>query len=234
MDLKNVRAIVTGGSSGIGLATAKRLIEEGGRVAIVARHREKLEASAREIGAIPMIGDVSRDEDVKQIVQRAIVEMGEFNVLINNAGFGRFAPLVELPVSDMQEIFATNVIGAMLMGREAARYFVDRQYGNIINIASTAAQRGFAGGTAYCASKFALAAMTECWRAELRKSNVRVMQVNPSEVQTDFVVSSGREARPLSERKLRGKEIADTIAAMLAMDDRGFITDATVWATNPD
>jgi 3-oxoacyl-[acyl-carrier protein] reductase len=121
----------------------------------------------------------------------------------------------------------------MMVGRECAKYFVAQQYGNIINISSTAGRAGFAGGTAYVASKFALAGMTECWRAELRKFNVRVMLLNPSEVQTDFVVNSGREARPFNTTKLQSKEIAHTIAMMLSMDNVGFITEATVWATNP-
>ena len=71
--------------------------------------------------------------------------------------------------------------------------------------------------------------MTECWRAELRKHDIRVMQINPSEVQTDFY-----RGRPLSERKLRAAEIAHAALSMLEMDDRGFITELSVWATNPD
>jgi 3-oxoacyl-[acyl-carrier protein] reductase len=83
------------------------------------------------------------------------------------------------------------------------------------------------------ATKFALAGMTECWRDELRKHNIRVMLINPSEVQTNFVVNSGRPARPFNETKLQATEIAHTAIAMLEMEDRGFITEATVWATNP-
>jgi 3-oxoacyl-[acyl-carrier protein] reductase len=134
----------------------------------------------------------------------------------------------------MQRVYATNVFGAMLVARESARHFVAQSRGNIVNIASTAGQRGFAGGTAYASSKFALSGLTECWRAELRKHNIRVMQVNPSEVQTDFVVSSGRPERALSERKLQAADIAHTIVAMLELPDRGFITETSVWATNPD
>ena len=88
---------------------------------------------------------------------------------------------------------------------------------------------GFAGGTAYASSKFALSGLTECWRAELRKHDIRVMQINPSEVQTAFF-----RGRAFSERKLRGEEIAHAIIAMLSMDDRGFTTEMSVWATNPD
>ena len=97
-----------------------------------------------------------------------------------------------------------------------------------MNVASSAALRGFANGTAYVASKFALHGMTECWRAELRKSNVRVMQINPSEVQTEF-----HARRELNPRKLVGADIAHAIVSMLELEDRGFVTEMSVWATNP-
>jgi 3-oxoacyl-[acyl-carrier protein] reductase len=120
----------------------------------------------------------------------------------------------------------------MMVARESAKHFVAQNTGNIVNIASTAGQRGYAGGTTYVSTKFALSGMTDCWRAELRKYNVRVMQVNPSEVQTNFFVSAG-SARSTNATKLEGDDIAHAICSMLAMEDRGFITEATVWATNP-
>ena len=87
-------------------------------------------------------------------------------------------------------------------------------------------------GTAYYASKFAVRGMTECWRAELRKHNVRVMLVNPSEVVTDFFATNGL-AQNVNESKLRGEEIACMVKAVLEMDDRGFVPEVTVFATNP-
>jgi 3-oxoacyl-[acyl-carrier protein] reductase len=234
MDLSTAKCLVTGGSAGIGLETARALKERGAEVAICGRDEVRLRRAADAIGARAIHADVSVEDDVVRLVAGVVEAFGDYDVLINNAGFGQFAPLVELELKDMQGVFATNVFGAMLVARESAKHFIRRNRGNIVNIASTAGQRGFAGGTAYCATKFALTAMTECWRAELRKHNVRVMQVNPSEVQTDFVVSSGRPARVLSERKLRGSDIAHTIVTMLELPDRGFVTEATVWATNPD
>jgi 3-oxoacyl-[acyl-carrier protein] reductase len=121
----------------------------------------------------------------------------------------------------------------MLMGREACRVFIPQQSGNIINISSTAGLSGFANGSGYVASKFALKGMTECWRAELRKHNIRVMLVNPSEVQTDFFIRSGQESRPYNPSKLEASEIAHVILSMLQMRDVGFLTEATVFATNP-
>ncbi len=134
----------------------------------------------------------------------------------------------------MRQVWETNVLGALLIARESARHFVARGGGSIVNMASTAGSRGSAGGSAYCSSKFALTGLTECWRAELRPRNIRVMQVNPSEVLTEFGANAGRPARAMDNpTKLHAEDIAHAIAGMLEMDDRGFVTDATVWATNP-
>ena len=232
MDLHTAKALVTGGGTGIGREIARTLAAAGARVAISGRRADVLERAAGEIGALAVPGDVSVEADCARMVRRVVEEFGDYNVLVNNAAFGRFAPLVDMDAADFDAVFATNVRGAMLAARESARHFVARDYGNIVNVASTAGSRGSAGGTAYSASKFALSGMTQCWRAELRTHNVRVMQVNPSEVLTDFFATAGGEQQA-SERKLRPAEIAHAVRAMLEMDDRGFVTDLTVWATNP-
>jgi 3-oxoacyl-[acyl-carrier protein] reductase len=234
MDLKNAKALVTGGSSGIGLETARQLVARGAQVAICGRDPGKLAGAAKANGAIAIEADVANEDDVVRLVRSAIDRLGGYDVLINNAGFGHFAPLVDTQLGDMQRVFATNVFGAMLVARESAKHFISQNRGNIINIASTAGQRGFAGGTSYASSKFAVSGMTECWRAELRKFNIRVMQLNPSEVQTEFVVASGRPGRDYSERKLQPADIAGAIVSMLEMEDRGFIPEMSVWATNPE
>jgi 3-oxoacyl-[acyl-carrier protein] reductase len=234
MKIETAKVLVTGGSSGIGLETARQLRLRGAGVVICGRDASRLKKAAQATGAIPVEADVSREDDVVRLVPRTIEALGGYNTLINNAGFGHFAPLMDLNLADMQKVFATNVFGAMVVARESARHFVSQQKGTIVNVASTAGERGFAGGTAYAASKFALRGMSECWRAELRKQNVRVMQINPSEVQTEFVIASGRPERPLSDRKLRSVDIALAIISMLEMDERAFITEMPVWATNPD
>lgn len=233
MNISTARALVTGGGTGIGRATADLLIRRGAMVAICGRRADVLRATSEAIGAVPIEADVTDEADVMRMVDTVVGELGDYNVLVNNAGFGSFAPLLELEANDFRAVWETNVLGAMLVARESARHFVQSGGGNIVNIASTAGQRGFAGGSAYTASKFALSALTECWRAELRGSNVRVMQVNPSEVITDFYETAGREQHRNNPTKLHASDIARTIVAMLELDDRAFVTDTTIWATNP-
>lgn len=233
MDLSNAQALVTGGSSGIGKATAQAIIENGGKAVIAARGKDRLEKVAEEIGAIPIQCDVSKEQEVIKLIEQSVDALNGYNVLINNAGYGTFSKLVDLSAVDFEQLLKTNTIGAMMVARESAKYFIDEDYGNIINVSSTAGKRGFEGGTAYVASKFALGGMTECWRSELRKHNIRVMQINPSEVQTEFSENAGQGSRPFNETKLIADDIAQTICSMLRLADRGFIPETSVWATNP-
>jgi 3-oxoacyl-[acyl-carrier protein] reductase len=233
VDLKNAAVLVTGGSCGIGLETARILRQRGARVAMCARHKEMLEAAAKEVDGFPIVADVSKEDDVQRMIGEVVKEFSDYNVLINNAGFGAFAPLVELTSEEFFRVWQTNVLGAMVVARESAKHFIGRSYGNIVNLSSTAGQRGFANGTAYCASKFAVQAMTECWRAELRQHNIRVMQVNPSEVLTSFGDDEASQGKADNPSKLHAQDIAQLIASMLEIDDRGFVTDSTIWATNP-
>lgn len=232
MHLKDSTALVTGGTSGIGLAIARTLADAGARVAITGRDAAQLAEAARTTGAIPIQADVTREADVDRTYREVLQAFGHLDTLVNNAGVGTFTPLVETDLAAFERVFATNVTGAMLMARAAAKHFIERQRGNIINIGSTAATRGAPKGTAYYGSKFALRGMTECWRAELRPHNVRVILINPSEVVSNFASTAGF-AQKDNETKLQGADIAHMVKAALELDDRGFVTELTVFATNP-
>jgi 3-oxoacyl-[acyl-carrier protein] reductase len=232
MNLSNTVALVTGGSGGIGRGIAEKLVAAGARVAITGRDRKKLDEAAAAMGAFPIQADVAKEADVHRTYREVLAKFGDLDILVNNAGIGTFRNLVDMDTAGFERVFATNVTGVMMMGREAAKIFVARNKGNIVNICSTASLRGAPKGTAYYASKFAVRGMTECWRGELRKHNVRVFLVNPSEVVTDFFAANGL-SQTANETKLRVEEIAGAVKAILEMDDRGFVPEITVFATNP-
>lgn len=233
MKIKDSVFIITGGSAGIGKATAKLITEKGGKVLITGRDKLRLESSAKEIGALAVHADVSKEKDILKTYEILMKEFGRLDCLINNAGIGgNWEDVFNLSYQNFIDVYSVNVFGAALMAREAAKIFKLQNYGNIVNISSTAGTKGFANGTVYSSSKFALRGMTQCWQTELRKYNVRVILVNPSEVTTAFG-NDERVERPEVKNKLRPIEIAHTIVSALEMDDRGFIPEVTVWATNP-
>jgi len=232
MNLKNAVALITGGSSGIGRAVAQSFAASGARVAITGRDKVRLSETARELDVHAIHADVSVEADVERTYRELLQQFGDLDILVNNAGSGVFKNLVDFDRKEFEAVFATNVTGAMMMGREAAKLFVKRQRGNIVNIASTAALRGAPKGTAYYGSKFALRGMTECWRAELRQYNVRVFLVEPSEVLTNFYQTAGLPQKD-NATKLRSEDIAHMVKAVLEMDDRGFTPELSIFATNP-
>jgi 3-oxoacyl-[acyl-carrier protein] reductase len=232
MELHGAIALVTGGSEGIGRGIAEALKAEGCVVTITGRREDVLREAAGEMDVEWIVGDVGNEADAVRTVASVIEQHGRLDILVNNAGYGLSKPLIELELAELEGVYRTNVFGAFLMAREAARQFVKQGSGELINISSTSGLKGGRGSTAYSSSKFALRGMTECWRDELRRHDVRVMLVNPSEVQTAFFSKLGRE-QALSEKKLRPQEIAAAIVGALKVDNRGFIPEFSVFATNP-
>lgn len=232
MDLKGAKIILTGGSSGIGKATAIALAAKGANLLITGRNKQKLVDVANELNCKYILLDSANINEIPGQCKEAVDMLGGVDVLINNAGIGTFDLIDEVKMDDFQNIYNTNVFGVAMISQEIIKHFKKQNKGNIINIGSTAATKGFAHGTVYASSKFALRGMTQCWQAELRKHNVRVMLVNPSEVPTAFG-QGDRTERELVDNKLHPEEIAHMIVANLAMNDRGFVPELGVWATNP-
>lgn len=224
--------LITGGTRGLGRAMAELLVRKGAKVVITGRLSDEVETIAESIGATGVPADVTNDVDIDFTFKQVLEKFGRLDVLVNNAGIGGWAEVDQLTREKMRNVYETNVFGAAMMGARAAAIFKEQKSGHIINIGSTAALKGYANGSIYASSKFALRGMTECWRAELRPYNVRVMLINPSEVPTAFG-KEDRESRPLEEGKLTPEEIAHAVISNLEMDSRGFIPELSVWATNP-
>ena len=233
MKIQGSNILITGGSLGIGKATAKLLVSKGAKVVITGRNKTTLEAAAKEIGAIPLVFDISDLENIPAKATEALALLeGKVDVLVNNAGIGSFPLLGELTIEDFYKVFNTNVFGLSLLTQEIVPTMKSKKSGTIINIGSTAALKGFARGSIYSASKFAVRSITQSWQAELRRDNIRVCLVNPSEVTTAFN-NDERLERKDELNKLDSNDIAHTICAVIEMDDKGFIPEVTVWATNP-
>lgn len=233
MKIEESNILITGGSLGIGKETAKQLVLQGAKVIITGRDKKRLDQSAEETGAIPFVFDISDFKSIKQNAKKCISLLdGKIDAIINNAGIGVFPKLGEVKIEDFEQVYATNVFGLTLLTQEVVEIFKTQNYGNIVNIGSTASLKGFVGGTVYASSKFALRGITQSWQAELRKFNIRVSLVNPSEVTTAFANAERIEKEELSN-KLNSQEIAHTIISVLKMRDKGFIPEVTVWATNP-
>jgi len=233
MNIQNSKVLITGGSSGIGKETAKQFIVKGAKVVITGRDAQKLNRVAQEIGAIPLQFDVSDLVTIPTKMKEAVALLGgNLDTLINNAGIGVFPLLGNITEADLQQVYQTNVFGLALLTQEIIPLFKANSYGNIINIGSTASQKGFARGSVYAASKFAVRGMTQSWQAELRKDNIRVCLVNPSEVTTAFA-DTDRTEREEESNKLGSEDIAQAIVSVVEMRDKGFVPEITVWATNP-
>jgi 3-oxoacyl-[acyl-carrier protein] reductase len=233
MTIEKSKIIVTGGSSGIGKATAKRLTEMGADVLITGRSKERQKKAADAIGCHWIEADVSKQEDVNRTFDWVASNWdNQVDVLINNAGLGEFAPIEETAMESYHRVFGVNVFGPIMMIKKVIPLMKARRAGSIVNVASTSSLKGFSNGSAYAASKFALRGFTQSLTEEVRQFNIRVFQVNPSEVST-ALGNPEREERKENDFKLGADQIGQTIAALLLLPEKAFVPELSVWATNP-
>ena len=233
MNLKGKNIIITGGSLGIGKETAKSLLKKGANVLITGRSLERLKNSFNNDKIKVIEFDIGDIENIKKHTQKCLEILdNKVDVLINNAGIGVRSSIEELNINDFLKVFNVNVFGLALFTKEITPVMKKQKSGTIINIGSTASLKGYHNGSIYASSKFAVRCLTQCWQSELRPYNIRVTQVNPSEVTTAFG-NQERVERNEIYNKLTPKEISHTIISALEMDDRGMINELNVWATNP-
>ena len=233
MNLKGKNIIITGGSLGIGRETAKNMISKDANVLITGRSESRLKQAQKYSGAKIIEFDIADMDNIAENAKKCIdILDGRIDVLVNNAGIGVSKSIDKLNIEDFLRVFNVNVFGLALFTKEIIPLMIKESYGTIVNIGSTASLKGYKNGSIYSSSKFAVRCLTQCWQAELRQYNIRVCQVNPSEVTTAFG-SSDRIERENVKNKLTPDEISHSIISSIEMDDRGFINELNIWATNP-
>lgn len=216
-------AIVTGGSRGIGLAIARRLLAEGAQVAITGRSASHLSAARQQLeGAGPggvetLRADVRRLDEVQRAVQATVARFGGLDILVNNAGVGVFADVADMTPEQWAEVIDTNLTGVFNACHVAVPELRRRGGGFIVNISSLAGKNAFAGAAAYCASKAGLDAFSEALMQEVRYDNIRVSYVMPGSVATGF--SSG-DAEKGADWKIAPEEVAEVVVNLLRHNPR--------------
>ena len=208
-------ALVTGGGSGIGAASAKALLDEGATVAIAGRDQKKLDAVAKELGAVlPLACDVADQKQVAALVKQVTEKLGPIDILVNNAGTNlKERTFRELTPENWDRLIRTNLDGAFYAIHAVFPGMLARKNGVIINIVSIAGKRASPlGGIAYAASKFGQAALGIGLAAEEKDSGIRVCNIYPGEVDTPILVF---RPQPLSEdhraKILKPEDVAEAV-----------------------
>ena len=235
--LKGKIALVTGAGKGIGRAVAIALAQEGVSVGIVSRTETDLEKAAVEIKAFGVkvaiaVANISDINSVNAAVNKIEKELGPIDILINNAGTGKFAKFLELEPEEWENQVKVNLFGIYYTTRAVLPSMIERQTGDIVNISSTAGLRGAPLTSAYSASKFGVMGLTESLMQEVRKHNIRVTALAPSTVVTELAKSANL-INNNEEKLMQPEDFAELIISQLKLNRRVFVKDASIWSTNP-
>ncbi|MBI3684450.1 MAG: SDR family oxidoreductase [Acidobacteria bacterium] len=231
--IRGRKAIVTGGTRGIGRAIAKMLLEEGAEVAICGRTDEAVqqavEVLAQQTGgkAFGARCDVTDPEEVRKFFAYTDDTLSRLDILVNNAGIGVFRAVAEMESDEWRKTLDTNLSSVFYCCREAMARFRRQGGGFVVNISSLAGRNAFAGGSAYNASKFGLEGFTEALMLDHRMENVRVSTVMPGSVATGF--GRGRQA----DWMIQPEDVAEVVRMLLAMPERTMVSRVEMRPSKP-
>ncbi|WP_182004152.1 3-ketoacyl-ACP reductase [Priestia aryabhattai] len=235
--LKGKVALITGAGKGIGRSTAIKLAKEGVNIGLIARTEADLKAVASELEAFDVqvayaTADVSSMEEVNAAVEHLHTKLGATDILINNAGIGKFGSFLELDPAEWKQIIDVNLMGVYYVTRAVLPQLIEKNGGDIINISSTAGQKGAPVTSAYSASKFGVLGLTESLALEVRKHNIRVTALTPSTVATELAYKENlTDGNP--DKVMQPEDLAEIMVAQLKLHPRIFIKSAGMWSTNP-
>ena len=235
--LKGKTALITGAGKGIGRATAIALAKEGVHVGLMARTEADLQKVAEEVkqegvNASIATADIASNEQVTKAVEQLKGDLGSIDILINNAGTSKFGGFLELEVAEWENIIQVNLLGMYYVTRAVFPTMIEQKSGDIINISSTAGQKGGPVTSAYSASKAGVLGLTESLAMEARKHDIRVSALTPSTVATDMAVELGL-VKDGQEDMLQAEDLAELMVAQLKLNKRVFLKTAGLWTTNP-
>ncbi len=234
--IRNQITVVTGGTRGIGRATARSLLEAGARVVVCSRREGQLAGCVEELGkewgrnVKGLVCDVRQYAQVQSLMEFTVREFGGLDVLVNNAGVGVVADIVEISPKQWQEVIGTNLTGVYHCCHAAIPILRRRGGGYILNISSLAGKHPFAGGSAYNASKFGLNGFSEAIMQDLRYDNIRVSTILPGSVRTEF---RGHRAGELARWKLAPEDVARVVVDLLRHDPRSLPSRVEIRPSQP-
>lgn len=226
----NKVAVITGGSKGIGKSCIKLFLKKG-YVTINASRTDSNEFRNKKYFFIKT--DVSREKDIKNLFGKVLEDFGQVDVLICNAGFGKFANLVDSTTKDFNEMFNVNVKGVYLTIRYALPSMLKRKSGTIINIASIAGKNGIATASVYSATKHAVMGLSSSLMAEVRKENIRVVTICPGSVDTNFFDHPGTELNAARDSILSPDEVAHTCLLAAQLPQKALVSEIEIRPLNP-
>ena len=238
-ELKGRSALVTGSSKGIGYAIAEAMVDAGLNVVVSARNAQEVQQAASRLSersggrAVGVVCDVRRPDEVQALVQRAVDEFGGLDVLVNNAGVGRFARIDEMSVEDWHQVLDTNLDGVFYCCHAAVPHLKNRGGGWIINIASLAGKNALPGGTAYNASKFGLVGFSEALMLDVRQDKIRVNYIMPGSVNTDFSGPGGHSRSDANAWMIQPEDVAALVMLLLRFPENALPSRIEIRPSRP-
>ncbi len=228
MDKKAI--LVTGGSKGIGLAIAQLFLKKNYSVIDASRTSNNI---IKNKNYFYIKTDVSKENDVKALFNFIVNKFGKLDVLVNNAGFGKFGPLAESKTKDFDDLFNTNVKGLYLCTRYALKLMISSNKGDIVNISSIAGKNAIPNASLYCATKHAVIGLSKSLMLEVRNHNIRVSVICPGSVDTNFFDNTKNILTADRKTIISPTDIADSVWFIVNADPRTNFNEIEVRPANP-